>query len=55
MRWYRETESELRKVVWPSRKEWANLTMIVVATTVVAGVFLGVLDFLFERLILLIR
>jgi len=55
VRWYRETESELHKVVWPTRKEWTNLTMIVVATTAVAGIFLGLLDFVFERLILLIR
>jgi preprotein translocase subunit SecE len=55
VRWYRETESELRKVVWPTRKEWTNLTLIVVATTVVTGVVLGLLDFIFERLILLIR
>jgi preprotein translocase subunit SecE len=55
VRWYRETESELRKVVWPTRKEWTNLTMVVVVTTVVMSIFLGLLDFIFERLILLIR
>jgi preprotein translocase subunit SecE len=55
VRWYRETESELRKTAWPTRKEWTNLTLIVVVTTLASGVFLGVLDFIFERLILLIR
>ena len=55
VRWYRETESELKKVVWPTRKEWTNLTLIVVVTTLASGIFLGVLDFIFERLILLIR
>jgi preprotein translocase subunit SecE len=55
VRWYRETESELRKVVWPTRKEWTNLTLIVCIVTVVAAMFLGVTDFIFERLILLIR
>ena len=55
VRWWRETESELRKVVWPTRKEWTNLTLIVVATTGIVGVFLGMVDFIFERLILLIR
>ena len=55
VRWYRETESELKKVVWPTRKEWTNLTMIVCAVTVVSALFLGLTDFIFERLILLIR
>jgi len=55
VRWYRETESELKKVVWPTRQEWTNLTLIVIAATVVVGVFLGLLDFFFERMILLIR
>ena len=55
VRWYRETESELKKVVWPTRREWANLTLIVVVVTVTASIFLGALDFVFERLILLIR
>ena len=55
VRWYQETEAELKKVVWPTRKEWANLTIIVVVTTVVVGLFLGFVDLIFERLILLIR
>jgi preprotein translocase subunit SecE len=55
VRWYRETESELRKVVWPTRQEWTNLTLIVCIVTVVSAIFLGLLDFVFERLILLIR
>lgn len=52
MRWWNETESELKKVVWPSRKEWTNLTLAVIAATVATGVFLGLVDFVFERLIL---
>jgi preprotein translocase subunit SecE len=55
VRFYRETESELKKVVWPTRKEWTNLTLVVVVTTVGMGAFLGIVDFIFERLILLIR
>ena len=55
VRWYRETESELKKVVWPTRQEWTNLTLIVCAVTVVMAMFMGVIDFVFERLILLIR
>jgi preprotein translocase subunit SecE len=55
VRWYRETESELKKVVWPTRREWVNLTTVVLVTMVAMGVFLGMVDFIFERLILMIR
>jgi preprotein translocase subunit SecE len=55
VRWYRETESELKKVVWPTRQEWTNLTLIVVVVTVAVGAFLGAVDYVFEQLILLIR
>ena len=55
VRFYRETESELKKVVWPTRQEWTNLTLIVVVVTVAVGAFLGVVDLIFEKLILLIR
>lgn len=51
-RWYRETVSELKKVVWPTREEWTNLTLIVLAVTVAMGIFLGGMDFIFERLLL---
>ncbi len=54
VRWYRETVSELKKVVWPTRKEWTNLTVIVLVVTVVVGISLGLIDFVFERLILLL-
>ncbi len=39
-----ETVSELRKSVWPTREETARLTLVVIATAVVMGFFLGALD-----------
>lgn len=54
IRYYNETRSELRKVVWPSRKEWVNLTIIVIVTSVGIGAALGLVDWVFERLILLV-
>lgn len=53
-KFYTETRSELRKVVWPSRKEWVNLTIVVIVTSIGVGAVLGLIDFVFERLILLI-
>lgn len=53
-KFYTETRSELRKVVWPSRKEWVNLTIVVIATSIAVGAVLGLIDYVFERLILLV-
>ena len=47
---FREVRSELRKVVWPTRREATNLTMIVIAVSMAVGVFLGMVDFIFQEL-----
>ncbi len=52
-KFYRETKSELKKVVWPTQKEWVNLTIIVIATAIGVGAILGLVDYVFEKLILL--
>ena len=35
---------ELRKVTWPTRKEWLNCVIIVLAFMVFMGVVIGLLD-----------
>jgi preprotein translocase subunit SecE len=45
-----EVRSELRKVVWPTRREAANLTVLVIALSMAMGVLLGGVDFLFQQL-----
>jgi preprotein translocase subunit SecE len=50
--YFRDTLGELRKVHWPTRLEARNLTLVVLATLIVASLILGLMDFLFERLIL---
>ena len=49
-RFVRETRSELKKVVWPTRETAINLTVIVTAVSFVVGAFLGMVDFAFKRL-----
>ena len=44
-----ETVSELRKAVWPSKEETTRLTVIVIALSVVIGIFLVGLDRLFDK------
>jgi preprotein translocase subunit SecE len=43
----RDTYSELRKVVWPTRQEATKLTGIVIAVSVAIGIMLGAIDFIF--------
>ncbi|NJN15824.1 MAG: preprotein translocase subunit SecE [Oscillochloris sp.] len=47
VRTVRETRSELRKVVWPSREETTRLTIVVIAVSIVIGLILFVGDSLF--------
>lgn len=53
-RWWRETIGELRKVTWPTTHEAWRLTYIVLIVMVAMSLVLGVLDFVFSKLITLI-
>jgi len=46
-----EIINELKKVVWLNRREVAYLTGLVLLVTVIAGLFLGALDFAFSALV----
>ena len=46
----RETISELRKSVWPTKEETARLTVIVLVLAIAMGFFLGLLDRFFAEL-----
>ena len=43
-RWFREMKSELKKVVWPTKSQMINNTLIVLACVLVVGVFIWVFD-----------
>ena len=43
-RWFRELKVELKKVVWPTGKQTANNTLIVIACVVFVGVFIWIFD-----------
>jgi preprotein translocase subunit SecE len=45
----RETQDELKKVVWPSKQEIIRLTAVVIAVSLLVGLFLGGLDFIFTK------
>jgi preprotein translocase subunit SecE len=46
-----ETITELKKVVWLSRRELVYLTGLVLVVTIVVGLVLGLIDFGFGKLV----
>jgi preprotein translocase subunit SecE len=53
-RFFRELRSELKKVVWPTRKETIQYTVIVVTSVAVISVFIWMVDSVFSGLLRLI-
>lgn len=47
----KETQQELLKVVWPTRAEIIRLTGVVIGVSVIVGLFIGGLDFVFTKLL----
>lgn len=50
-RWWRETTGELRRVTWPTPPKAWRLTKVVMAVVFAMSALLGLLDFVFTRLI----
>ena len=50
-RYFDEVWSELRKVSWPTRLQVRNLTVLVFAISLVVGIYITVLDAIFQRAI----
>ena len=50
-RWFREMRSELKKVVWPSKRQLINNTLVVLACVAVVSIFLFVFDTIASNLI----
>ena len=47
VRTFRETRSELRKVVWPTREETIRLTVVVIVISLIIGLLLFTSDSIF--------
>ena len=50
-RYLTESWAELKKVTWPTRETVVRLTLLVVAVSVVVGVYIYVLDSIFNTLV----
>ncbi|KKR23914.1 MAG: Protein translocase subunit secE/sec61 gamma [Candidatus Yanofskybacteria bacterium GW2011_GWD2_39_48] len=51
----KEVKVELSKVSWPTKKQTAVYTAVVIGMSLLLAIFLGFLDFVFEYLIKLIN
>lgn len=47
----REVSYELRKVIWPSRKETVGSTSVVLVIVLLCAVYLGIIDAILSRLV----
>ncbi len=50
-RFIEESYSELKKVVWPTREQVRNLTVLVFVISGAIGVYIGVFDFLWTQVL----
>lgn len=46
-KWFRELKAEAKKVIWPSKPQVINNTLVVLATVLMAMLFILALDFVF--------
>lgn len=51
-RFYREVVAELRKVIWPTRKEMVTYTTVVVVFVSIVVAIVAGLDYAFSKLVL---
>lgn len=51
IKYFTQVKQELQKVTWPTREQTIEMTTIVIAVSLITGVYLGGLDFVFTRLI----
>ena len=54
VRYLKEVRAELRKVTWPQRKEVIGSTVVVIAATFVVSFFLGAVDLVLAKMLVLI-
>lgn len=45
-----QTYDELKRVVWPTREQLFRLTFVVIAISVVVGIYIGGIDFVLTKL-----
>ncbi|PIR42152.1 preprotein translocase subunit SecE [candidate division WWE3 bacterium CG_4_9_14_0_2_um_filter_35_11] len=51
IKFLKETKIELEKVTWPKKAETIRLTQVIIIVTLIVSFYLGLLDYLFSRLV----
>ncbi len=49
IQFFKDSYGELKKVIWPSRENVLASTKVVIVSTLIVAVFLGLVDFLLVR------
>ena len=53
-KFFRDTKSELKKVVWPTKSQIINNTIVVLVVVIAASLFILLLDMLFGGILRLV-
>lgn len=50
-RYFRDMKGEVKKVVWPAKKQIVNNTAVVIVTVIIAAIVIGGFDFVVSALV----
>lgn len=53
-RYFRGVRSEFKKVVWPTKKQWIQYSLIVIVVSIVTALFIYAIDFVIGHILSLI-
>lgn len=49
----KEALAELKKVIWPTRKDLQNSTVVVISFIIIISIFIGLVDIFFTKILTL--
>lgn len=49
--YFKDSKQELKRVVWPTKKEATNLTLLVISISLGVAFFLGLMDWLLNLIL----
>jgi len=51
IKFLKEVQAELKKVVWPTREQTLRLTALVIGVSLAVGLYVGILDYVLTKLV----
>jgi len=51
VKFLKEVQTELKKVIWPTRQQALRLTAIVIGVSLAVGLYVGVLDYALTKVV----